>query len=342
MIFYFLIIAIAFLTVFIITPKIIKIMQERNFVGIDINKFDKRKVAELGGIPIFLGFVFGTVSAIFFSTYLGFTLELLPFLAGLLTIIIIGFIGTFDDIIGWKKGIRQWQHALFPIAAALPLMAVRISNPPISIPFIGLIPSEFMLPFGVISFGVIYSLIFVPIGVTGASNATNMLAGLNGLESGLSILILTTLAIIAGFTGKIEAFVIALAMIGALLAFLKFNWFPSKIFGGDGLTLMSGASIAVVSILGDMEKIGVMLMILFFIEFFLKAKYKFQGECFGKPQKNGLLLSPTKKKSLTHYFMAIKPTTEKGVVLRILATQAIICIIVLVIAYLNNILIISL
>jgi len=317
-------------------------MHSRGIVGKDMNKFQKPLVAELGGIPIFMGFALGSIIAVFFSTYLGFELDLLNLIAGVLTVTFIGFIGLVDDIIGWKKGIRQWQHALFPIGAALPLMAVNISNPPMILPIIGLLPAEFVLPFGVISFGIIYSLVIVPIGVTGASNATNMLAGLNGLEAGLSFLIISTLFIVAAITGKAEAMIVAAAMMGTLLAFLRFNYFPAKIFGGDGLTLMSGASIAVISILGDMEKIGVALMALFFIELYLKAKSKFQAESFGIPTKEGLLIAPKEKRSLTHYFMGFgKATSEKGVVQRILLVQGVICFIVLSLSYLNYVGIIS-
>jgi UDP-N-acetylglucosamine--dolichyl-phosphate N-acetylglucosaminephosphotransferase len=339
MLIYLAILLVAFITVYYLVPKFIPLVRDRGFIGKDMNKAKKTGVAELGGIPIFLGFVFGATFAIFYSTYLGLELDLLPFIAGILTIVIIGFIGTVDDMIGWKKGIRQWQHALFPVVAALPLMAVRVANPPLTIPFVGVLPGEYVLPFGVISFGIIYSLILVPIGVTGASNATNMLAGLNGLEASLSAMILGTLAIVAFFTGKIEALVIALAMVGALVAFLKYNWFPAKIFGGDGLTLMSGASIAVIAIIGDMEKLGVLLLILFFIEFYLKSRSKFQGESFGIP-KGKYLTSPKKKGSLTHYFMFGK-ATEKRVVLRILAVQFVICLFVLLIAYLNTLMIIG-
>jgi UDP-N-acetylglucosamine--dolichyl-phosphate N-acetylglucosaminephosphotransferase len=330
---------ISFIMVLIIMPPFIKKMWEQGFLGINMNRFDKAKIAELGGAVVFFGFALGAFSGIFIATYLNlFKLDLGIFFAGLCTIAIIAFIGFIDDIIGWKKGIRQWQHALFPIIAALPLMAMRITNPPISLPFIGLLPNEFFLPFGiVISFGMLYSLFAVPIGVTGASNATNMLAGLNGLEAGLALLIISTLAIISIANGKVEATIFAMSMIGALIAFLLFNWYPAKILGGDGLTLMAGASIAVISILGDMEKIGIALMVLYFIELFLKARTKFQGESFGIPQKNGILLAPEKKKSLTHYFMALGPANEKTIVKRILLAQGVICILVLIAVYFNYI-----
>ncbi len=334
---WFLIFLIPLITVILVTPGFIKRIKEVGLVGKDMNKFNKPKTAELGGAIVFLGFSFGIFLAIFLTTYPNMIeINLTVLFAGFATIAMLAFIGIIDDIIGWKKGIRQWQHALFPVIAALPLMAIKINNDPFVLPFIGLLPHEIILPFGIISFGILYSLILVPIGVTGASNATNMLAGLNGLESSLGILIIGTLAIIAAMTGKIEALVFALAMLGALFAFLRFNWFPAKIFGGDGLTLMIGASIAVISIIGNMEKIGIMLLALFFIELVIKARNKFQGECFGIPQKNGILLPPKNRQSLTHYFMGLSPAKEPQIVKRILSVQAAICIFVLLLVILNQ------
>jgi UDP-N-acetylglucosamine--dolichyl-phosphate N-acetylglucosaminephosphotransferase len=305
--------------------------------GSDMNKHGKPAVAELGGIPVWLGFSFGIMLAIFFATYSHWiNINLTYILAGLATIITIGFLGAIDDLIGWKDGIRQWQHALIPLFAALPLMAIKIGNPAIKIPFFGLVPSEYLLPFGIVSFGVIYSLFLVPIGVTGASNATNMLAGLNGLEAGLGAIMALTLLIISLVYGQPEAAIIAAAMLGALLAFLRYNWYPAKIFGGDSLTLMIGASIATIVILGNMEKLGVILMALFFVELVLKLRYKMQVESFGIPQKDGTLKSPVKKiGSLTHWIMNMGNFTEKQVVIRILAMQAIVSIVVLLVFFLR-------
>ena len=328
--------AVGFLVTSKMAPFFIKRMHARGFTGKDMNKFKKPDVAEFGGFLIFFGFVFSVVTAIFTSTYLHLIeINLTLLIAGMSTIVVISFIGLIDDLIGWKKGIRQWQHALFPIFAALPLMAVKVNNPPIYMPLIGIVPSEYLLPFfGLVSFGTIYSLIIVPIGITGASNATNMFAGLNGLEAGLGILIYLTMLPLAFINGQIEAAIICVSMLAALIAFIRFNWFPAKIFGGDGLTLTVGAGIAVVSILGNMEKIGVLLMALFFIELVLKAKSKFQAESFGKPTKSGLLQRPYKDiRSLTQWPMNGK-LTEKQVVVRLLALQALVCIAVFLASYL--------
>lgn len=283
-----------------------------------MNKYNKPLIAELGGTIVFIGFTTGIFSAIFLATYLQvFTIKLGYLLAGFSTIAIIAFVGFIDDIIGWKKGIRQWQHALFPIIAALPLMAISIEKTTMTLPIIGLI-----------DFGIFYSLIIIPIAITGASNAFNMLAGYNGLEAGQGILLTGTLTIIAFFTGQTTTMILGLAMIGALTGFLYYNWFPAKIFGGDSLTLMVGANLAIMSILGNMQTFGIIIIVLFFIEFLIKAKHKFQSECFGLPQKNGLLKANPKGGSITQFILK-KPMKEWQVTTTILIIQGMICLIVL-------------
>jgi UDP-N-acetylglucosamine--dolichyl-phosphate N-acetylglucosaminephosphotransferase len=307
------ILLISLISILIIMPGFIDRMHKQGFLGKDMNKFDKRKVAELGGVIVFLGFSFAIFGAIFLATYLNiFEIKLSLLLGGFSTIAMIAFIGFIDDVIGWKKGIRQWQHALFPVVAALPLMAISVSNTTMFFPFIG-----------AINFGIFYSLIIIPIGITCASNAFNMLAGFNGLEAGQGIILTGTLTLIAFLSGEITAMILGLGMIGALLGFLKFNWFPAKIFGGDSLTLMVGANLAVMSIIGNMELIGVMLFTLFFIEFLIKAKHKFQSECFGLPNKKGILKANPKGGSLTQFILK-KPMKEWQVTLSILGIQLLI------------------
>ena len=321
------------------TPFIFNRLRRRGIVGKDMNKADHPEIPEMGGIAIWLGFMFAVLVAIFFHSYLGgIAINLTMLMAGMLTITIVAFIGVLDDLIGWRKGLRQYQHALLPIFAALPLMAIRVTGEPFSLPLLGLLPAHFVLPFvGTLSFGVLYSLFMVPIGVTGASNATNMLAGLNGLEAGLGILIIGTLFIISAMGQQAEAALLSGTMVGALIGFIIFNWYPAKVFGGDSLTLMVGATVATVSILGNMEKIGVILMALYFIELYLKARSKFQADSFGAPRPDGTLVPPTQSASLTHVIMKTGRLSEKQVTVRLLALQAFVCLVGFGIYYLNSI-----
>ena len=315
----------SFLLTFYTTPLLIRAMGNRNIVGIDMNKYDKRKIPELGGIGVWFGFCFGMITIIFLTSYVGLIqFDLISLLASFSTILMIALIGVFDDLIGWKTGIRQWQHALLPIFAALPLMAININNPAIKVPL-----------FGLIDFGIIYSAILVPIGITGAANATNMLGGLNGLEAGLGAIITLTLGCIALICGKPEAAILCFLMLASLLAFLIFNWYPARIFGGDSLTLMIGATIGAAAIIGDLEKIGILLMVIYFIELLIKGKHKFKSECFGIPQADGTLMTNPAGGSLTHFVMKQGRFTEKQVVLILLVVQLLISIAVISASLLN-------
>ena len=311
----------AFAVTAIVTPFLIKRFKERGLTGIDMNKYSKPKVPEMGGIAVLFGFAFSVMVALGAYGFLGFnSLNLTALLAAFSTVLIVGLIGVFDDLIGWKKGIEQWQHALVPVFAALPLMVL-----PESIGF-----TELTIPFiGPVAFGTLYPLVIVPLAITGASNAANMLAGYNGLEAGMgSIISFTILAIVfflpLDHAGKFEVMILMAGMLGALLSFLRFNWFPAKIFGGDSLTLMIGASIAAVAIIGNIEKIAMLLFAIYFAELVFKLGSRLKAECFGLPQKDGTLKAHPKGGSLTHWVLRRGINTEKQVVFAILGLQVIV------------------
>ncbi len=327
---FFIFLAVAVISAFVTwlaTPKIIARMQAQQIVAPDMNKPGKPLVAEMGGTTVFFGFAAATIFGIFWHSFVSpIEINLTLLFAGFSTILMIGFIGIFDDLIGWKKGIRKYQHALFPLFAALPLMAVKAGTTVISLPAIG-----------PIDVGIAYALVLIPLGVTGAANATNMLAGLNGLEAGLGSVLTGTMLVLSILTGQVEAAIISAAMLGALVGFLRFNWYPAKIFPGDAVTLMIGASIAVASILGNMEKLGLLLLALFFVELVMKAKTRFRGESFGVPQKDGVLKPPREKTSLTHLVMARGNFSEKQVVGILIGFQIVVSLLVLAYYYLNSI-----
>jgi len=317
---------IAFLAVFLLAPPFIRRMHDQGLVGKDMNKLTKPPVAELGGVVVFLGFSAGVFISILIATYLHWIdVELTFLLGGFCTIAMITFIGVIDDIIGWKKGIRQWQHFIIPIIAAIPLVVVYAGHTTMVIPIIG-----------EINFLIFYPLIIIPLAVTGASNAVNMLAGFNGLEAGQGIILTAALTFIAIMSGSPTAAILGVAMIAALLAFLKFNWFPAKIFGGDSLTLMIGANLAVMSIIGGIEIFGLLLTSLFFVEFIIKAKHRLKSECFGIPNEDGTLSANPKGGSLTQWVMKIgkNKLTESKVTAIILGLQIIISIKVIILFFL--------
>jgi UDP-N-acetylglucosamine--dolichyl-phosphate N-acetylglucosaminephosphotransferase len=314
-------ILIGFIITLAITPKTIIFLERTGIVGTDIQKFNKPKIPEMGGITVLIGFLGAIFSFIAVSNFL--TQEIsIALLAGITTILIVTIIGILDDLsilvkkpIGKIKkiGLKQWQKPLLTLPAAIPLVAIMAGTSTMSIPFIGLV-----------DFGIWYPLILVPIAIIGASNAFNMLAGLNGLEAGLGSVVLSILGIYAYGIGETSASILALSLAASLIAFIYFNWYPAKILPGDSLTYMIGAAIAVTAIIGNMEKIAFLLFLPWFIEFLLKARSGFKAECFGKLEHNQTLSKPYKKiYSLTHVIMSLGKFKESTIVIALLSMELI-------------------
>jgi len=71
-------------------------------------------------------------------------------------------------------------------------------------------------------------------------NSINFVDGLDGLSSGVSVILASALLIFSFVIGKEYISILLLSMIGSLLAFLLFNFYPAKIFMGDTGSLFVG------------------------------------------------------------------------------------------------------
>lgn len=140
------------------------------------------------------------------------------------------------------------------IAAAAWRVGVRIDF--ISIPFIGIIK------FGVLS---------LPITVTwlaGMANAVNWIDGLDGLAAGVSAIAAAVILITSLFMKQPAAALIAAALAGGCLAFLRYNFKPSspaEIFMGDGGAYYLGFTLAGVSVIGLAKSVATVAVVLPYI-----------------------------------------------------------------------------
>ncbi len=318
--------AAAFLATYLVAPKIISFFKNVGITGQDIHKKGRPEVAEMGGFIALIGFILGMMLFIASAVFV-MDVDVTKALAATLTITLITMIGMLDDLTSLlprkkttgsfvkKLGFRQRHKFLLPLPAAVPLMAVNAGVSTMHLPL-----------FGEINLGVLYPLVIVPLAVFGAANATNMLAGLNGLSASLGVLLLGSLGIFAYIKGEFIAAALALIFAASLLAFLRYNWCPAKIFPGDSLDYTIGAVAASVAIIGNIERFALVAFFPWFIEFALKAKKRFHAESFGLLQKNGTLKAPDNEiNSLTHIPMKLFHATEKKVVLSILCFEAVMC-----------------
>jgi len=111
---------------------------------------------------------------------------------------------------------------------------------------------------------------------------------------------------------------IAFIVSASLLAFLLFNWYPAKVFPGNSFSYSIGSLIAVVAILGNMEKLAVWLFSLYFIEGLLYFRARVidkagDVQAFGVPNEDGSLEMPYEKVyDTTHFALwALKKVKKK-------------------------------
>lgn len=310
---------ISFITCFLILPGWIRRAEARRFVGRDLHKKDQREVAEMGGIVVIFSAVLAILVYIAFDTfYYSNSNSITEVLAVIASILIATIIGMTDDMLGWRIGLQQREKVLLTFLIPLPLAVINAGESEMTFPFLG-----------TLSIGMLYPLLIVPIGMIGASNAFNMLAGYNGLEAGMGIITLSTLGLIAYSTENTVAIVVVVTTISALIALLYYNKYPAKVFPGDTLTYPIGAIVAIVAIIGNMEKSAVMLFFLYYIEFLLKARGKLRPKWTAKLLDDGSLGVREKIYSIPHIVILLLRKIkgrayEYEVVLVVLFFQAII------------------
>lgn len=268
-------------------------LKASGLTGRDLHKPDHPEVPEMGGLGIVSGFIAGTLFAVAIDTFT----RLLPvdsvaLLGVLATVLIITLIGILDDLLGISQGVK----AFLPILAAFPLVVIEVGQTAMTIPVIGRV-----------EFGVAYALVLVPVGITGAANAANMLAGFNGIEVGLGLVALGSLSVIAASLNAITALIILSAGIGALLAALYFNWYPARVLVGDVGTLSIGAILASAVIIGNFETAGVIVIIPYVLDFLFKAFNGFPSHgWWGELGQDGKLYCPGRRPvSLPQFIMKL-------------------------------------
>ncbi len=310
---------ISFIICFIKLPSWIHRAKSRGFVGKDLHKKDGREVAEMGGIIVIFSIVLAILVYIAFDTfYYSYFNSITEVLAVVASILIATIIGMTDDMLGWKIGLKQREKVLLTFFVPVPLMVINAGESTMTFPLLG-----------ALKIGLLYPLLIVPVGMIGASNAFNMLAGYNGLEAGMGIVILSALGFLSYGTGNTVATVVAVTTISALIALLYYNKYPARVFPGDTLTYPIGAIVAIVAIIGNLEKYAVMLYSLYYIEFILKARGKFDRQSYAKVLDDGSLAVRDKIYSIPHIAILLLrkikgKAYEYEVVLVVLFFQAVI------------------
>jgi phospho-N-acetylmuramoyl-pentapeptide-transferase len=162
------------------------------------------------------------------------------------TFISYGLLGLYDDVVKFfgtgthKVGISWRAKLVGQLAIGIGIgwymyqtMGISIVN----IPYLG-----------VVDLGWLY-VPFAALVITGFSNAVNITDGLDGLASGLLMITLFALTILATSILDTPITLFLALWIGGILAFLYFNTYPARIFLGDVGALSFGATLAVIGLM---------------------------------------------------------------------------------------------
>ncbi len=224
----FIIILTTFLTSLILTHLMIKISKNMNIMDIPNERsVHKKPTPLLGGIAIFLSFLFGFI---LFGNQNPLMISIL--IASFLILLL----GIFDDIKPIKARYKFIIHILVALIVVfyggLKLTHVDIFG--LSLNF------KWMSP---------YVTILIIVGII---NAVNLIDGLDGLCAGISSIYFLTIGVIALILNKFNGLDIILSfiMLGSTLGFLVFNFPPAKIFMGDTGSTFLGLMISVIMLLG--------------------------------------------------------------------------------------------
>lgn len=230
---------IGFLITHIVTSLLVKRMEKRGIVGVDVHKKNKPVIPTMCGISILVGLTASiTISCILFPKYLT------TFVVFLSVVLSVGLIGFIDDL---KKLGPKTKPLLLALASLPILISGNYSSWPV-LPIVGRVRLTIIYPF------------LVPFAVTVPANAVNMMDVLNGVMSGTSGIIVLTLSVASIIFNDWDNAIMCSALLGCLIAFYYHNRFPAKVFGGDTGSLAVGAAIGALSVIGSLEVVAIIAM----------------------------------------------------------------------------------
>ncbi len=163
----------------------------------------------------------------------------------LLLVFMLGVVGFLDDFLKLRhkqnEGLKVWQKWILQcLAVGIFLFITKDQPVTVRVPF-----TEIRWNLG----GWYYVIMFLYI--LGFTNGTNFTDGLDGLLSGVTVVIAVFFAFVGFRMGETALVSITMAMIGALLGFLLFNANPAKVFMGDTGSLAIGGFVSAMAILLD-------------------------------------------------------------------------------------------
>jgi UDP-GlcNAc:undecaprenyl-phosphate GlcNAc-1-phosphate transferase len=257
---------VAFIVTFLFTPIMRMIAMYYGIIDQPdgLRKMHSKPVAYLGGVAVFLGWIAGVAFSQFLLThdqeiapqshiYINFSI-----IVGASLIVILGL---WDDLTGvnpWAKISGQVLAASILLACGIGTHCARPMFVPLNVRLSNLV--GYQVPDQIIT---VLSCTIVYLTVVGCCNATNLMDGLDGLCGGVTAVIAAGFLFLAvsmaqssgGTDTHLDGLrvILGLALLGAVLGFVPFNFNPASIFMGDAGSMFLGFSCATMIILAAQQ-----------------------------------------------------------------------------------------
>lgn len=233
----------AFITAFVITPYTIRLAKKVGAVDIpNDRRVNKKPMPRLGGLAVIAGFLVSVIYLVISASIEGkinllednLNIKLLGILGGML---VLGIVCYIDDV----KDIKPLVKLAGQVAAAV----IVASS--------GVLIDNFTIPFKENSFVLneVFSFILTVGWIVCITNAINLIDGLDGLSSGITLISCLSLVVVFALNeSPLIAIILITALAGAIVGFLPYNFNPAKTFIGDVGSNFMGFALAIISILG--------------------------------------------------------------------------------------------
>ncbi len=203
--------------------------------AVDVPKDERRMhkvpIPRLGGLAIFIGFLF---SILVCGAVPGHG-QMQSILLGSVIIVVLGVVDDIMALPAMLKFVVQITAALIPALNGVVIQA--FSNPNIFSHNLYWVLGPLSIPFTVLW-------------IVAITNAVNLIDGLDGLANGVSAISATTMLVIALLASEAEVAVVMAALVGACVGFMPYNLNPAKMFMGDTGATFLGYILATMSIQG--------------------------------------------------------------------------------------------
>lgn len=230
-------------------PYIIEKLKKYGFVTTDVYKRRRPKFVTMGGIGIFIGMLVSlSLSQILFSKEDLGRLFIFHFI-----VIIYGLYGLVDDLFKFKQ---RYDKILAILVLSFPI-ATLLTDTDIEL-------------FGTTyEFGWIFKLLIAPVYIMVVANLVNLHAGYNGLVTGNAWLLLLFTGIESYQRHGLNNLLFLLPVLGALTAFLPYNWYPARAHDGNVGAFLVGGTLGALLLANNMETFGVFILAPHIVNFFM-------------------------------------------------------------------------